>query len=134
MKGKYRKKTFTNINSYPHLWEIENRNNDDISCQIIWILLSLITNQAWFCLTLSLLSLLIVYTRSNKRQCWCALEFFLPFPDDLLSILLKLILNQVARSSRPSLSPWSNIRKLNHVVINDPGSSALRKELEWKFN
>ena len=65
-----------------------------------------------------------------KGNVWCALEFFLPFPDDLLSILLKLILNQVARSSRPSLSPWSNIRKLNHVVINDPGSSALRKELE----
>ena len=64
-----KKKTFTNINSYHNLWEIESRNNDDISCQIIWILLSLITNQAWFCLTLSLLSVLIVYTRSNKWQC-----------------------------------------------------------------
>ena len=68
---KYRTKIRTSLLKiiflYPTLWE--SRNNDDISCQIIWILLSLITNQAWFCLTLSLLSVLIVYTRSNKWQC-----------------------------------------------------------------
>ena len=127
-----KKKTFTNINSYHNLWEIESRNNDDISCQIIWILLSLITNQAWLCLTLSLSSLTF-YTSFNKRQCVVCSGLFLPFPDDMLSILLKLILSQVARAAG-LLSPWSNIRKLNHVVINDPGSSALRKELEWKFN
>ena len=69
-EGKIEKKeNFYEHQFFPHLWEIESRNNDDISCQIIWILLSLITNQAWFCLTLSLLKVFIVYTRSNKRQC-----------------------------------------------------------------
>ena len=102
---KYRTKIRTSLLKiiflYPTLWE--SRNNDDISCQIIWILLSLITNQAWLGLTLSLSSL-TVYTSFNKRQCVVCSGLFLPFPDDLLSILLKLILNEVASSGRPSLS------------------------------
>ena len=58
----------------PTLWG--SRNNDDISCQIIWILLSLITNQAWFCLTLSLSSVTLFTPAPIKGNVLCVLDFF----------------------------------------------------------
>ena len=99
-----KKKTFTNINSYHNLWEIESRNNDDISCQIIWILLSLITNQAWFCLTLSLLSVLIVYTRSNKWQCLVCSGILFTLSRWSAQYFIETYIESSGQSSRPSLS------------------------------
>ena len=126
---KYRTKIRTSLLKiiflYPTLWE--SRNNDDISCQIIWILLSLITNQAWLCLTLSLSSL-TVYTSFNKRQCVVCSGLFYPF-QMICSVFYWNLYWMKWPAAAGLLSPGSNIRKLNHVVINDPGSSALQKEI-----